>query len=306
AVILRQDCRYTKKANFATLLDLNMAKKELSDKARQYKPSTVRRLDTLSGNECAHPTCNKRLIAEDGISIISKICHIAAASADGPRYDASMTDDERRGFDNLILLCDEHHVIIDNKANETTYPISLLKEWKSNHEKKILELISNKNLLSKHPLALNNVINTIGTNIDDMLDLSDAETAPNTEAKIQHNNILRYEPIIREFAPYQTKLNKIYEVIEKEGSTKKQLVLHNVKQIYLKVKSEYKNIDEIRKNADIILDKVIEIIWNNIDSAPNKLEEFDQETINFSLMIVIVDAFMRCNILEEPPKVVTI
>ena len=30
--------------------------------------------------------------------------------------------------------------------------------------------------------------------------------------------------------------------------------------------------------------------------------EFDQETIDFSLMIVIVDAFMRCNILEEPPK----
>ena len=94
-----------------------MAKKEPKDKARQYKPSTVRRLDTLSGNECAHPNCTKKLIAEDGISIISKICHIAAASKEGPRFDENMTDDERRGFDNLILLCDEHHVIIDNKEN---------------------------------------------------------------------------------------------------------------------------------------------------------------------------------------------
>lgn len=57
-----------------------MTSKGSKDKSRQYKPSTVRRLDTLSGNECAHPNCSKKLIAEDGISIISKICHIAAAS----------------------------------------------------------------------------------------------------------------------------------------------------------------------------------------------------------------------------------
>jgi hypothetical protein len=279
-----------------------MASKETKDKARQYKPSTVRRLDTLSGNECANPSCSKKLIAEDGISIISKICHIAAASKEGPSYDEKMTDDDRRGFDNLILLCDEHHVIIDNKENEALYLTSLLKKWKCDHEKKILELISSKNLLSKHPLSLNKVINTIGNKMDEILDLSESENAPNTEIKILFNNIIRYEPIIREFAPYQVKLNKIYEVIEKEGSTKKELVLHNIKRVYLSVKAEYNDIEEIRKNADIILDKVIEKIWDNIDNAPNKLDDFDQETIDFSLMIVIVDAFMRCKILEEPIK----
>lgn len=279
-----------------------MTKKELKDKARQYKPSTVRRLDTLSGNECAHPNCTKKLIAEDGISIISKICHIAAASKEGPRFDENMTDDERRGFNNLILLCDEHHVMIDNKENETQYPTPLLKDWKSAHEKKILELISSKNLLSKHPLALNKVINAISYKLDEILNLPETENAPNTETKILFNNIRRYESVIREFAPYQVKLNKIYEIIEKEGSTKKELVLHNIKRIYLSVKSEYKNIEEIRSNADVVLDKVIETVWDNIDKAPNKLDEFDQETIDFSLMIVIVDAFMRCNILEEPTK----
>lgn len=279
-----------------------MSKKEPKDKSRVYTLPTLKRLHILSGNECAHPNCNKKLIAEDGVSIIGKICHISAASDNGPRFDTNMTVDEKRGFDNLILLCDEHHVMIDNKENEARYPVSLLKDWKNDHEKKISELTSNKNLLSKHPLALNKVINTIGTNMDDILDISDANTAPNTEAKILYNNVVRYEAIIREFAPYQAKINKIYEVIEKEGSTKKQLVLHNIKQIYLKVKSQYKDIEEIRKNADIIFDKVIETIWINIDSAPNKLDELDQETINFSLMIVIVDAFMRCNILEEPSK----
>ncbi len=281
-----------------------MAKIEPKDKARQYKPSTVRRLDTLSGNECAHPNCTKKLIAEDGISIISKICHIAAASKEGPRFDENMTDDERRGFDNLILLCDEHHVIIDNKENESEYPTLLLKKWKSDHEKKILELTSSKNLLSKYPLALNKVINVVGSKMDELLNFPETENAPNTETKILFNNVKRYEPVIREFAPYQVKLNKIYEIIEKEGSTKKELVLYNIKRIYYSVKSGYDTIEEIRNNADIIFDKVIETIWENVERAPNKLDEYDQETINFSLMIVIVDAFMRCNILEEPPKTI--
>jgi hypothetical protein len=279
-----------------------MAKKEPKDKARQYKPSTVRRLDTLSGNECAHPECTKSLIAEDGKSIVSKICHIAAASKEGPRYDSKMTDDERRSFDNLILLCDEHHTIIDNKENEKDYPLVLLKKWKRDHEKKIIKLISSKDLLSKHPLALNRVINAISLNIDDVLDLSETDKAPNTEIKILHNNIIRYEPIIKEFAPYQVKLNRIYEIIEKEGSTKKELVLYNIKRIYQSIRIDYEGIEKIRENADSIIDKVVEDIYDKINKASNKLDDLDQETLNFGLMIVIVDAFMRCNILEEPPK----
>lgn len=273
------------------------------DKSRQYKPSTVRRLDTLSGNECAEPTCTKKLVASDGISIVSKICHIEAASKDGPRFNESMTEDERRGFDSLILLCDEHHTIIDNKQNATMYPVELLKQWKSNHEKKILELISSKNLLSKHPLALNKVINSIGSNIGEVLALPDAENAPDPDVKISYNNIVRYEQTIREFAPYQGKLNKIYEEIENQGSTKKELVLYNIKSTYLKIKKDYPTLYDVKRNADIIFDKVIEDIWEKIYNAPNKLEEFDQETVDFSLMIVIIDAFMRCNILEEPPKI---
>lgn len=274
--------------------------KDQKDTSRQYKRSTIRRLDTLSGNECAHPECTKKLIAEDGISITSKICHIAAASKKGPRFDPSMTDDDRSGFDNLILLCDEHHVIIDNQEHEGIYPTSLLKKWKSDHEKKILELLSNKNLLSKHPLALNKVINSIGKKMEEVLDLPDATNAPNPDVKIAYNNVIRYESIIRQFAPYQGKLNKIYEEIEKEGSTKKELVLYNIKKLYHTVKNDYPNTDDIKRNADIIFDRVIEILLDHMDKAPNKLDELDRETVDFSLMIIVVDAFMRCNILEEP------
>src|SRR5690606_4189692 len=89
-------------------------KYNMGEQARNYRPSHVKKLFALSGNECAAPDCTRRLIAKDGISIIAKICHIEAASDDGPRWNPSMNDDERRDFYNLILLCDEDHTIIDN------------------------------------------------------------------------------------------------------------------------------------------------------------------------------------------------
>ena len=92
--------------------------------------STVKRLCTLSGNQCAAPGCTKSLIARDGKTIVSKICHIEAANENGPRFNPGMEDDERRHFDNLILLCDECHRMIDNQENEKKYPVVLLKEWK--------------------------------------------------------------------------------------------------------------------------------------------------------------------------------
>lgn len=273
----------------------------MRNKAREPKPSTVRRLDTLSGNECACPTCTKKLIGEDNKSIISKICHISAASPGGPRYNPLMTDEQRRSFDNLILLCDEHHIIIDNKDNEAEFPVELLKKWKRDHESMCFKKTSGKFLLSKHPLALNKVINFISERMADVADLPETENAPNTDVKISYNHIYRYEPLIKEFAPYQVKLNKIYEEIEREGSIKKILVLKNIKSIYFDVRKGYQGIEDIRLNADAIFDTVIERIWESIEQAPNKLDDYDQETIYFALMIVIVDAFMRCEILEEPP-----
>ncbi len=103
--------------------------------ARDYKPSDIKRLFAFSGNNCAEPKCPRKLIGQDDITVVGKICHISAASKNGPRWK-KMTNDERRSFDNLILLCDEHHQIIDNKENESTYTEVVLKKWKEDHEAK--------------------------------------------------------------------------------------------------------------------------------------------------------------------------
>ncbi|MCD4792028.1 MAG: hypothetical protein K8R54_02250 [Bacteroidales bacterium] len=110
--------------------------KIMGTSARNYTTSTIKRLFNFANNQCAKPGCTNKIVAEDGKTLIGQIAHIEAASEKGPRYNPKMTDTERADFPNLILLCDEHHKIIDNKENEKKYPRKLLWEWKKEHEAK--------------------------------------------------------------------------------------------------------------------------------------------------------------------------
>ena len=272
----------------------------MTDKARQYKPSTIRRLDTLSGNQCANPDCDRQLIAHDGETIISKICHIKAASAKGPRFNLNMTDDDRRHYNNLILLCDECHSVIDNKSNEDKYPVALLQEWKSNHTTLI-----QSNIFKRKPSLLSLAINAIAD-----LDFKSKENeidkqinAFNISDKIEFNSLKRNKPLIKDYSQFYGKINALYGELEDAGSFKKEKILRNIRQIYVRVKGQYlidatDELQIIQINADNIFDDVEEKLLSLIDENQSS----SKEDISFALPIIMVDAFMRCKILEEPPK----
>lgn len=73
----------------------------------------VKKLFALSLNQCAFPNC---ITAIFGLSdqMLGEICHIKARSPDGPRYDPNQTEEERHGFENLVLLCRNHHKEVDD------------------------------------------------------------------------------------------------------------------------------------------------------------------------------------------------
>ena len=270
----------------------------MKNKARDYKPSTVRRLDILSGNQCAAPGCTRSLIASDDESIISKICHIEAASKNGPRFNPNMTDEERRHFNNLILLCEECHTIIDNKSNETEYPVELLREWKLNHEsKKLSALNSNTSLLRT---AINQISEA---NFDDIAG-QDVETydAFNIEDKIKHNAIKRNKALIDDYKVFYSKISALYAELESQGSFKKEKLLRNIKKIYLRTKGKYvadssEPMKLIRDNADNIIEDIEDSLISSCVTGPGCSEE----DISFGITVILIDAFMRCKILEEPP-----
>lgn len=102
---------------------------------RQYTSATVRALYALSGTTCYYPDCPRSVVTfiDDEPFTEVHIAHIRAANPDGPRYDPNMTDDERRAFANLILLCKPHHDLVD-KRHPDRYSVETLVEWKSERE----------------------------------------------------------------------------------------------------------------------------------------------------------------------------
>ena len=108
---------------------------------RNYTPKTLKILFGSSGNQCAHPECTNNVIEpatdKSDAAVIAQICHIYAFSTDGPRGKTGLTNKELNSPENLILLCPNHHVVVD-KQHET-YPIELLKQWKREHEAKVRE-----------------------------------------------------------------------------------------------------------------------------------------------------------------------
>jgi tetratricopeptide (TPR) repeat protein len=94
--------------------------------------ATIKRLFAVSGNRCAFPGCSLQLVDPDSGTVLGEICHIAARSPEGPRYDPDQTEQERHGFENLILLCPAHHKIVDGSPDE--YTVERLRQIKAEHE----------------------------------------------------------------------------------------------------------------------------------------------------------------------------
>lgn len=94
------------------------------------KIEVVRALFARSGNQCAFPGCTAALVNEKN-KFIAQICHIEAAVSGGERFNPHQSDEERRAYENLILLCYPHHVETDDVG---AYSVDRLKEIKASHE----------------------------------------------------------------------------------------------------------------------------------------------------------------------------
>lgn len=99
-------------------------------------PSDLKALLQKSGNRCAFPGCPTTLTikeSDDSTVILSNVAHIVAQREDGPRGKFALPLDRRDEESNLMLLCPEHHKIIDNKPY--LYTVERLRGMKEKHEK---------------------------------------------------------------------------------------------------------------------------------------------------------------------------
>ncbi len=105
---------------------------------RSYKHRDLELLWGQAGARCSHPQCRKLLIRpateNDPHAVVGKIAHINdfSPSANSPRSDPSLTVQELNAYENLILLCGDHHDEIDKQKK--TFPRETLLAWKREHE----------------------------------------------------------------------------------------------------------------------------------------------------------------------------
>lgn len=102
--------------------------------------AVIKRLFARSGNRCAFPKCAAEIVHGD--TIIGEICHIKAASRNGPRYDPQQTAVDRHSYDNLILLCANHHKVIDDDPEAFT--VERLTKMKADHKSRSMILTADE------------------------------------------------------------------------------------------------------------------------------------------------------------------
>jgi hypothetical protein len=93
---------------------------------------TARELFLKSGNLCAFSNCTHLMMNEKG-DFIGEICHIEGVKPKGERFNADMSNEDRRHFNNLMLMCHKHHV---ETEDEDEFTVKRLQNMKREHEKR--------------------------------------------------------------------------------------------------------------------------------------------------------------------------
>ncbi len=155
----------------------------MNEKVKRLAPTqeVLRELFLKSGNRCAFPGCHNLMMNERG-DFIGQICHIEAAEEGGERFNPNMTNEERRSFDNLMLMCYEHHIVTNNVAE---YPVSKLKKMKKDHEDKFSGIIQKmRNSIEDYGVTDNFTESKICRKLSDVMKYgcSDEENMENSQA----------------------------------------------------------------------------------------------------------------------------
>lgn len=173
---------------------MSKVKKDEDVKRLAPKQEVLRELYIKSGNECAFPGCHDVMVDENG-TFVGEVCHIEAAMPGGERFNPNMTNEDRRSYENLILMCHKHHVVTDNV---TEYPVEKLRQMKRNHESKYSGIIGQM-MSSVTDYGISSEVRPCCNckRISELLEwgLTDEENSANAEILNRHLEKLRDLPI---------------------------------------------------------------------------------------------------------------
>ena len=86
-----------------------------------------------AAGRCSAPDCNEDLtplLEKSGLTILGEMAHVIGRRDTAARSEQEIGADD--SYENLILLCPNHHTLIDKAPND--FPTQLLHKWKSKWE----------------------------------------------------------------------------------------------------------------------------------------------------------------------------
>jgi hypothetical protein len=103
-----------------------------------FSTPTKRYLSMRAAYICSRPDCRTLTLSPsptkpDDYVMIGVAAHITAAAQGGPRYDGTLTTEQRKDIENGIFLCESCAKLIDKNRGQDHSPESL-REWKTAHE----------------------------------------------------------------------------------------------------------------------------------------------------------------------------
>lgn len=127
-----------------------------------FTPATKILLAKRVAYRCSNPDCKRVTIGpnerKDKSNNIGKASHITGAAPGGPRYDPTLTRQERRSPNNGIWLCASCADFVDN--DEDKYPIELLYEWRQKAESEAEEELKRPTLACNVDIQTSTLLNT--------------------------------------------------------------------------------------------------------------------------------------------------
>lgn len=169
----------------------------MSNKKRDdFKASDVKALRERVNNICSNPSCGNQTIepqktVNNKINITGTAAHICAAAVGGPRYDASMSTEERKSIENGIWLCNHCARKIDVESE--AYSVELLKQWKNKAELKLL-INSNSRLYSENEFQRETQLRVLESHRSRQNFTSVANASLNSIAKIIQEELRSLDP----------------------------------------------------------------------------------------------------------------
>lgn len=142
--------------------------------------------------------------------------------------------------------------------------------------------------VSETDLAI--VVKALATNVKDW----SKERRPieyDVEKKIVFNHLEEHRRLINDYKLYIGKLNAVYDEFVDNGTDYSFIILQNLSDMY----SRYLNQFESNALFEKIIDEAREVALNS-----RSAEDIPVDRLNVCINVIVVDAFIRCKIFEDP------